>query len=81
MVVILSDMRRIKECREDWRKYNNSNITPENIFNYSGNLSSTNINKDLHSEENLKLKEVEKENLRTWIAGPKIIELELRMPI
>ena len=51
-------MRRIRECREDWRKK-------------SENLSSTNINKDLPSEENLKLTEEEKENLRTWIAGPK----------
>tara|TARA_B100000212_G_scaffold54658_1_gene36019 strand:- start:325 stop:543 length:219 start_codon:yes stop_codon:yes gene_type:complete len=45
-------MRRIRECREDWRKK-------------SENLSSTNINKDLPSEENLKLTEEEKENLRT----------------
>ena len=64
-------MRRIKECQEDRRKDNNEIITPENISNYSENLSSTNINKDLPSEENLKLTEEEKENLRTWIAGPK----------
>ena len=33
---------------------------------------------DLSSEENLKLTEEEKENLRTWIAGPKKYRVEVK---